>query len=95
MTNSSVKRKIQRTGRFARDIKKMPHSVQMEAYETAVKLAENVFHPELNVRELTGFKGHYRIVVFRDYRMIFSFDTENIYLIRFAHRKDIYRKLEL
>jgi len=85
--NSSVKRKIQRTGRFARDIKKMPHSIQMEAYETAVKLSENVFHSDLNVRELTGFKGHYR--------MIFSFDTENIYLMRFANRKDIYRELEL
>jgi len=58
-------------------------------------LTENVFHPELNVRELTGFKGNYRVVVLSDYRMIFSFDLKNIYLLRIANRKDIYRKLEL
>jgi len=54
-------------------------------------LTENVFHPELNVRELTGFKGNYRVVVLSDYRMIFSFDLKNIYLLRIANRKDIYR----
>jgi mRNA-degrading endonuclease RelE of RelBE toxin-antitoxin system len=69
--------------------------VKAEAFETAQKLCENVFHPELNVRPLTGLKGYYRVVVAKDYRMIFSFDQETLYLRRIAHRKEIYRDLEL
>jgi mRNA-degrading endonuclease RelE of RelBE toxin-antitoxin system len=34
-------------------------------------------------------------VIAKDYRMIFSFDEEAVYLLRIAHRRDIYRRLEL
>jgi mRNA-degrading endonuclease RelE of RelBE toxin-antitoxin system len=86
---------LQRTKRFGRDIKKLPLPVQQEAYAVAQKLAIDVFHPQLNVKSLTGFKQTYRVVVLSDYRMIFSFDTYQVYLLRIAHRKDIYRNLEL
>jgi len=89
------KKVLQRTNRFARDLKPLPEHVKAEAFETAQKLCENVFHPELNVRPLTGLKGYYRVVVAKDYRMIFSFDEETLYLRRIAHRKEIYRDLEL
>ena len=93
---SSPPRKILwRTNRFARDLKPLPEHVKAEAFETAQKLCETVFHRELNVRPLTGLKGYFRVVVARDYRMIFSFDEEAIYLRRIAHRKEIYRRLEL
>jgi len=69
--------------------------VKTEAFETAQKLCETVFHRELDVRPLTGLKGYFRVVVARDYRMIFSFDDEAVYLRRIAHRKEIYRRLEL
>jgi len=59
------------------------------------KLSEDIFYPNLNIRELRVFKGNYRVVVLKNYRMIYSFDTDNIYLLRIAHRKDIYRTLEL
>ena len=91
----SVNRRLQRTKRFGRDIKKMPISVQKEAFEVSRKLCENIFYPDLNIRELRVFKGNYRVVVLKNYRMIYSFDTDNIYLLRIAHRKDIYRTLEL
>jgi len=91
----SAKRTLQRTKRFGRDVKKLSSDVQKEAYQIALRLAEDVFNSELNIRELTGFKGSYRVVVLKDYRMIFSFDNSNVYLLRIAHRKDIYRKLEL
>jgi mRNA-degrading endonuclease RelE of RelBE toxin-antitoxin system len=95
LTTSSVRRSLQRTKRFGRDIKKILPHVQQKAYEIARKLATDVFDPELNVRELTGFRGNYRVVVLSDYRLIFSFDADNIYLLRIAHRKDIYRNLDL
>ncbi len=88
-------KKLSRTNRFARDLKPLPERVKVEAFETAQKLCENVFHPEVNVRPLTGFKGYYRAVVATDYRMIFSYDEDTIYLRRIAHRKEIYRNIEL
>ncbi|OQW86606.1 MAG: hypothetical protein BWK78_09855 [Thiotrichaceae bacterium IS1] len=62
MTTSSAKRTLQRTKRFSRDIKKLPLPVQQEAYAVAQKLAIDVFHPQLDVKFLTGFKQIYRVV---------------------------------
>jgi len=73
----------------------LPEHVQTEAFESAKKLCEDIFHFQLNVRPLTVLKGNYRVVVDKDYRMIFSYDDEAVYLKRIAHRKDIYRNLEL
>lgn len=89
------KKILQRTNRFARDLKSLPKQVKQEAYESAQKLCSDVFHQELNVRPLTGLKGYYRVVVARDYRMIFSFDKQAVYLRRIAHRRDVYKNLEL
>jgi len=44
---------------------------------------------------LAGLKGNYRVVIAKDYRLIFSYDEDSIYLPRIAHRKDIYRNIEL
>jgi len=72
---------LQRTNRFARDLKPLPEDVKADAYEAAQKLRENIFHPALDVRPLTGFKGYYRVVIGKDYRLIFSYDDEAVYLI--------------
>ena len=44
---------------------------------------------------MTGFRGIWWVVVVRDYRIIFSFDDENIYLLRIGHRREIYRGFEI
>ena len=95
ISSAKAKRVLQRTKRFSRDIKKLPLVVQQDAYGVAQKLVIDVFNSELNIRSLLGFKNVYRVVVLNDYRMIFSFDNQSIYLLRIAHRKDIYRHLEL
>lgn len=95
MKISSNKRSIQKTKRFSRDVKKLPKSIQKEAFNISRQLANNIFDPELNIRRMTGFKDIYRVVVMADYRMIFSFDSDKLYLLRIGHRKDIYRNLEL
>ena len=92
---SPPRKTLLRTNRFARDLKPLPQSVKVEAYEIAQLLIESVFHPNLDVRPLTGFKGYFRVVVAKDYRLIFSFDENNIYLRRIGHRREIYRRLEL
>ncbi len=91
---SSPKRFLQRTNRFARDIKHLPANVKHEAFTVAQKLCENIFNKQLDVKELIGLKGNFRVVVAKHYRMIFSFDEKNIFLLRIAHRKDIYRSIE-
>ena len=92
---SLPKKLLQRTNRFARDLKPLPHNVKSAAFEAAQRLCESVFHRDLDVRPLTGFKGYFRVVVAKDYRMVFTFDEHAVYLHRIAHRKDIYRRLEL
>ena len=95
MPTSFNRRKIQKTNRFGRDVKKISENIQVEAFNIAQLLSENIFDQTLNVRQMTGFRDIFRVVVFKDYRMIFSFDAENLYLFRIGHRREIYRGLEL
>ena len=95
MPISSNKRKIQRTNRFGRDVRRLSQNIQAEAFQTSLKLAAAIFDKPLNIKQMTGFRGIWRVVVVRDYRMIFSFDDENLYLLRIGHRREIYRRLEI
>lgn len=76
MPTLSNKRKIQRTNRFARDVKRLSEDIQQEAFNIARLLSENIFNETLSVRQMTGFRNIFRVVVFKDYRMIFSYDAE-------------------
>lgn len=61
MTISSHKRKLQKTRRFARDIKKIPSNVKKKAFKVARKLAEDVFASDLDIRKLMSVKDVYRV----------------------------------
>ena len=91
---SPPRKLLQRTNRFARDLRPLPPHVKSAAFEAAQKLCESVFHRGLDVRPLTGFKGYFRVVIAKDYRMVFTFDENAVYLRRIAHRREIYRRLE-
>ena len=95
MKTSSDNRRILKTPRFSRDVKKFSLDVQKEAFEVAQKLGKDIFDSSLNIKRMVGLKGTYRVVILIDYRMIFSFDKENVYLLRIGHRREIYRNLEL
>ena len=95
MPISSDKRSIQRTNPFGRDIRRLPNNIQEEAFQISLSLAADIFDKSLNIKQMTGFRGIWRVVVVRDYRMIFSFDDENIYLLRIGHRREIYRRFEI
>ena len=90
MKNSSDKRRIQKTNRFSRDIKKLAAPIQKDAFKVSQKLSENLFTPDVNIRKMTGLKNIFRAVVMDDYRLIFSYDSTNLYLLRIGHRKEIY-----
>ena len=44
----------------------------------------------LNVKKLKGFDNFYRIKI-GNYRLGFKYENESIEVIRFLHRKDIYK----
>ncbi len=88
-------RELFKTARFTRDIKKLPNVVQNKAFEISLKLLENPLDRSLKVKNLTGFKKIYRVIVITDYRMIYGFDETSVTLYRIAHRKEIYKSLEI
>ena len=95
MASSSSSRAIKRTNRFGRDVRKLSREVQEEAFRISLKLAEDVFDANLNIKQMVGLRGIWRVVVIRDYRMVFSFDQDSVFLLRIGHRREIYRSLEL
>ena len=84
-------RNILKTSRFTRDIKKLPPDIQKEAWKVVLLLSKDVLNKKLDIKKLEGFKGIWRVKVKSDYRLIFTFDEKNLYLLRIKHRKDIYR----
>lgn len=91
MKTSSVKRQIEKTRAFSKDIKKLLREVATAGWKAVLRLQDDIYAPQLNLRKLEGYDDVWRLVVKKDYRLVYSFDEDNIYLLRFAHRKDIYR----
>jgi mRNA-degrading endonuclease RelE of RelBE toxin-antitoxin system len=73
------------------DVKKLPQHIVEAGWEVAQKLQDDIFTPELDIRKLEGYNHVWRAVVKKVYRLVYSFDANKIYLLRFAHRKEIYR----
>lgn len=70
----------------------MPDEVKRQSWQAVQRLVENLFDPTLDIKKLTGYKNVWRVTIKQVYRLIYTFDESNIYLLRIAHRKDIYRK---
>lgn len=91
MLISSPKRRLEKTKAFSKDVKKLPRHVVAAGWEAAQTLQEDVLSPRLNIKKLEGFDRIWRVVVKKDYRIIYTFNESAIYLLRFAHRKEVYR----
>jgi mRNA interferase RelE/StbE len=77
---------------FLKDIKK----INDKNIANKLKKILNKFEEEanlttfLNVKKLKGFDNFYRIKI-GTYRLGFKYENESIEVIRFLHRKDIYK----
>ena len=91
MPTSSHNRRLEKTKAFSKDVKKLPQSIAVAGWEAAQILQENVLSSRLNIRKLEGYEHVWRVVVKKDYRLDYTFDDSAIYLLRFGHRKEIYR----
>lgn len=85
-------REIRKTSVFTKDVQSLPPIIAKEAWQIVCLLRENIFDRRLNIRKLEGYKNVWRISFRKSYRLIYTFDKANIYLLRIRHRKDIYRK---
>lgn len=83
-------RKITLTPLFIRDSKKINKSIKEDIKFKLDKLKINPFHPDLKIKKLAGYKSRYRVVIIQNYRLIYTFNQDEIILIAVKHRKDIY-----
>lgn len=91
MPTSSHKRRLEKTKTFSKDLKKLPHNIAVAGWEAAQILQEDVLSSRLNIRKLEGYDHVWRVVVKKDYRLVYTFDQDAICLLRIGHRKEIYR----
>jgi mRNA interferase RelE/StbE len=84
--------KVKSLPSFERDFKKLPQIAQKKIDHEILSFSSNPY-PK-NSKKLVGQKAAYRIKV-GDYRLIYEVDADQhiVYLLRTAHRKDIYRSL--
>ena len=78
---------------FLRDIKKVKDKKLLKKVEDAIEeieMAENIKDIR-NLKKLEGYEEYYRLRV-GEYRIGLIMVKGHIYLIRFLHRKDLYRK---
>ena len=77
---------------FIKDLKKLNDSKLKSKLTKILKELEviNKFNDINNVKKIKGYDNYFRIKV-GIYRIGVFVDGENIYLVRFLHRKDIYK----
>jgi len=78
---------------FLKSAKKLSIAQQKKLACLMEKVQENVYHPLLHTKQLTGqLSGLLSFRITRDWRVIFKFvDVDTIQLLRVKHRKDAYR----
>lgn len=74
---------------FRDDIKKFKDKLLLERIEKQIrKIAEN---PKVGKPLGNVLKGE-RSVYIKPFRLVYSINGENLFLLRFKHRKDVYKK---
>jgi mRNA interferase RelE/StbE len=86
--------KIRYTKRFSRDLDEIQHQVQVKKRLLSIiekmKAIEEI--TELgDVKKIEGYTDYYRVRL-GDYRLGLKLAENSIEMIRFLHRKDIYRR---
>ena len=79
--------------KFLNSVKKLDKTLKPKLKSSLNFLSLNLFHSSLHAKPLTGkLSGFYSFRLSRDYRVIFKIiSSEEIYIIKIGHRKDIYR----
>jgi len=90
-----IKKEVVFTKTSLKGYKRLEQRYKSEIVNVANKLSIDPFDKSLNIKPLTGFDKIYRVVIIKDYRMIYTFYSSRVIILKIAHRKDIYKNLEL
>ena len=84
--------KIIFTKAFSKDLKRLKNKVIKKRIVNAIEKIENAntLSNVTSIKKLQGSDNHYRIRI-GDYRMGIKEKDDTLILMRFLHRKDIYR----
>jgi mRNA-degrading endonuclease RelE of RelBE toxin-antitoxin system len=75
------------TDRFEKELRKSDNSLKERARKQIEKIIEN---PETGKPLRYNLKGE-RAAYSKPFRIIYSFDRNTIYFLRFEHRKEVYQ----
>jgi len=79
------------TSQFKRDSRSIPTKITEQADALLFMLRENPVDSSLGVKKLVNVKPPAWRVRIGSYRLVYTFSKTDIILLRFRHRKDIYR----
>lgn len=81
------------TPQFRKDLKTIPTYIKLQADEVVTHLRSNPTDIKLVTKKLKGFNPAIWRIRIGMYRLVYIFDKNSITLLRFLHRKDVYRNL--
>lgn len=74
------------TEKFKKELKKSDNSIREKVKKQIKKITEN----PLCGKPLRYNLKNERTIYIKPYRIIFTFDKDNLYFLRFEHRKSVY-----
>lgn len=83
--------KINYEKKFLKDIEKLDKDVSLKLKKLIIKInqVEEIKNIK-DIKKLVWYENYFRIKIW-DYRLWFRFENNEIFFIRFKHRKDIYK----
>lgn len=81
------------TRQFKKDISKIPDDIRARAEKIVSHLRLNPISQNFNIKKIRGVKSSVYRIRIGSYRLAYSFTKTLLFLLRFCHRKDIYRDL--
>jgi mRNA interferase RelE/StbE len=76
---------------FAKDLKKIPRSVQEQVFFLIESVVKNDSISSLGAKKMSGYGNRYRLKI-GNYRLGISVEEDEIIFRRVLHRQNIYKK---
>ena len=83
--------KLLATKQFQKDLKKLPTYIVDTTDNIIPKLRLDPLNSGLNIKKLKNIEPTVWRLRIGNYRLVYTFNKESLTLLRFRHRKDIYR----
>lgn len=83
--------KINYEKKFLKDLESLDKEISIRLKSLIIQINQIKNFSEIkNIKKLVWYDNYYRIKLW-DYRLWLKFENQELYFIRFKHRKDIYK----